>query len=247
MSEPQSRRFHVSDFSDAAPAELDLPAAEAHHALHVLRLREGDAVELFDGRGRRGEATIARTRRDDVTVALQNISSAGSRPEPVVHLAFAAPKGKRLDWLLEKATELDAATLQPIVFARSVAARGVEKSARHGRWLGHCIAAAKQSGLNWLPEVAAPLSLEKWLEGEPEGHILYGDCGEATLPLREALAEWQPGQGIWLVVGPEGGPTDAEAEALQRRGAQGIRLGHTTLRIETAAVALLSATRACLG
>ena len=106
-------RFFAEDLS---PGPLALAAGEAHHALHVLRLRAGTEVELFDGRGGTAAGTIAAVRRGEVTVEVAAIRPAVEREGPAIHLASAVPKGKRLDWLLEKATELGAASLRPVAF-----------------------------------------------------------------------------------------------------------------------------------
>ena len=118
MSQEDLPRFFALPIN---PPAVELPAAEAHHALNVLRLRAGMEVEVFDGQGAHAVGRISHARHGQVTVTVLRVDPPTCRPEPVVHLAFAVPKGKRLDWLLEKATELGAASLQPVVFQRSVA------------------------------------------------------------------------------------------------------------------------------
>ena len=247
MEKPERpARFYVPDW--AKGTEVPLPPAEAHHAAHVLRLGPGAAIEVFDGRGRTAEARIAAVRRGQVTLAVGAVRSPASRPEPRVRLAFAVPKGSRLDWLLEKTTELGVAALRPVRFQRSVAGAGDFSDAKRTKWLGHCIAAAKQSGLDWLPDLQDPLPLADFLADPAPG--LFGDlAGDAvTVPqamarLRGSAATGQPPAcGITVLVGPEGGLTDAEREAVRAAGLLPVRLGRTTLRIETAAVALVAAT-----
>jgi 16S rRNA (uracil1498-N3)-methyltransferase len=248
MDLPDSRaRFYVPDLPESAevplpPAEAPLPPAEAHHAAHVLRLREGDAVELFDGRGRTAEARIARVRRGEVTLAVGAVHGPAARPEPRVCLAFAIPKGTRLDWLLEKAAELGVARLAPVRFTHSVAGAGEFSAAKRSRWLGHCIAAAKQSGFAWLPEIEDPLPLADLLVPPQAG--LFGDLDADALSVPQAVAQLRGGAavgGLTVVVGPEGGLTGDERAALHAAGLLPVRLGRTTLRIETAAVALVAA------
>jgi 16S rRNA (uracil1498-N3)-methyltransferase len=159
---------------------------------------------------------------------------------PAVRVAFAVPKGKRLDWLLEKATELGAASLQPISFERSVAGGKPLSDAKRERWLGHCIAAAKQSGLNHLPQVNDIRRLDDLLM-ENDGLTLLGDLDRSARPLRDVLTGTV--DSMTLIVGPEGGLNDAERAAAISAGAIPVCLGQTTLRIETAVLALLAGVR----
>jgi len=245
MAETEKRpRFFVPDLPPEAPALAELPPAEAHHALHVLRLRAGAAVELFDGCGRCAEGHIADASRRRVTVAVERTwtqpPAAPGAPGPV-HLAFAVPKGSRADWLIEKATELGAASLRPTVFERSVAGKEPLSPAKRGRWVGHCVAAAKQAGLAHLPTVEDPAPLADMLARAAGALVLVGDTVAEAVPVLEALAHRRADQDILIVVGPEGGFAEAERAALQAGGAVAVRLGRSTLRIETAAVALLAA------
>jgi len=237
-------RFFAEDLS---PASVSLPDDEAHHALHVLRLGAGATVELFDGRGGRARASIVQAGRDGVVVRIDGRDPPAQRPRPVVHLAFAVPKGKRLGWLLEKATELGAASLRPVEFERSVAGAGQWTPAKRGRRLIRCIQAAKQCGLDFLPELADPAPLGEFLADRPAGVCLFGRAGPDATALADALSAETPPQAVCLMVGPEGDLTPAEADAARHAGFEPVRLGQTTLRVETAAVALLAGTIAILG
>ncbi len=251
MSSPAGLpRFFVPPEAEgpaAAPSlvagdEVVLPQTESHHATHVLRLREGAAVELFDGRGGCATGRVARIRKGEVLVTVEAVRPAAHRPRPEVHLAFAVPKGSRLDWLLEKATELGAASLRPVRFERSVAGGEDLADAKRRRWLGHCIAAAKQAGTDWLPDLLEPLPLAAFLDTpDPGGLRLFGDLSAEAAPLRQILPAGCNAETIQIVIGPEGGLTDAERLALRAAGFSAARLGRTTLRIETAAVALIAA------
>ena len=155
------------------------------------------------------------------------------------------PKGSRLDWLLEKATELGAASLRPVRFERSVARRRGDSPRPSGRrWLGHLIAAAKQAGTDWLPDLLDPLPLAAFLATARPAAGIFGDLSPDAAPVREALATIGQAEAILIVVGPEGGMTDPERAALLAAGLTPARLGRTTLRIETAAIALIAATLA---
>jgi 16S rRNA (uracil1498-N3)-methyltransferase len=240
-------RFFVPDLSAEAPARAELPPAEAHHALHVLRLRAGAAVELFDGRGQCAEGHIADAARRRVTVAVERAwteptpASAGCCAGPLVHLAFAVPKGSRADWLVEKATELGVASLRPTVFERSVAGKELLSAAKRERWMNHCAAAAKQAQVNWLPVVEDAAPLAEVLARAAGALVLAGDTAPEAVPILEALARRRKGEDILIVVGPEGGLAEAERATLRAGGAVAVRLGRSVLRIETAAIALAAA------
>jgi 16S rRNA (uracil1498-N3)-methyltransferase len=241
MAETDKRpRFFVPDLPAEAPAHVDLPQAEAHHALHVLRLRAGAAVELFDGRGRRAEGRIADADRRRVAVAVERAWTESRPAGPLVHLAFAVPKGSRADWLVEKATELGLASLRPTIFERSVAGKEPLSAAKRERWLGHCAAAAKQAQVNWLPAIEDAAPLGDVLARASGALILVGDTTAEAMPVLEAMAR-RADEEILLVVGPEGGLAEGERALLRAAGAVAVRLGRSVLRVETAAIALAAA------
>ena len=115
----KKRRFFVPDLPDSPGGVVELPTQQAHHAAGVLRLKSDAEVALFDGCGAVAQGRLVDVGRGKVTARIDRIDLF-PRAGPLVHLAFSVPKGKRLDWLLEKATELGAAALQPVVFERSV-------------------------------------------------------------------------------------------------------------------------------
>jgi 16S rRNA (uracil1498-N3)-methyltransferase len=236
-------RFFVPDLAEA-PGTVALAPAEAHHAARVLRLKAGAAVELFDGRGRRATARLAEVGRRRVTAEIERAWAEPPPAGPRIHLATAVPKGSRADWLVEKATELGAASLVPVLFERSVGGKAALSPAKGRRWLAQAVAAAKQSGADLLPEVRPSARLEEVLEAAAGGLILVGDPGEDAHPVPEALARRRPEQDIWILVGPEGGLTAPERQALRATGAVPVRLGRSVLRVETAAMALLAAVAA---
>jgi 16S rRNA (uracil1498-N3)-methyltransferase len=227
---------------DLGAAEVGLSQSEAHHAARVLRLKPGSEVELFDGRGGRAVGRLVRSGGGKLAVAIDRRDPPQPRPQPAVHLAFSTPKGKRLDWLLEKATELGAASLSPVIFHRSVAGGGELGEGKRGRWLAHCVAAAKQSGVDFLPELRAPAPLVEVLGRSVGMLIVVGDPAGDARALAAAMAGQKDGQDVLLLVGPEGGLTEAERSAILAAGAVAVRVGATVLRIETAAVALLAVT-----
>jgi len=223
-------------------ATVALPPGEAHHARHVLRLGAGAPVEVFDGRGNVAEGTVQPlARRGEAEVRVRARRSERP-PLPRLHLGFAVPKVRRLDWLLEKATELGVGGLWPVVFERSVVVPRFTPHTRD-RWRGICVAAAKQCGSNFLPELHPPRRLGEFLEACRGGVRLVGEAGAETT-VAAAVEGWDGGEGIWLLVGPEGGLTDDERRAAREAGFRAVRVGDSVLRIETAAIALLAVVKA---
>ncbi|MFP4052481.1 MAG: RsmE family RNA methyltransferase [Phycisphaerae bacterium] len=239
-----TRRFYapaVATLADGQPdAEMivPLPEEEARHATQVLRLRTGDAMELFDGTGKVARGRLKSACKRAVDVQVEQVRQR-NRPGAVVTVAFAVPKGKRLDWLLEKCTELGAAVLQPVRFERSVAGEGEFSESKRRRWAIHCVQACKQSGGDFLPDIRAPLPLGEYLVAEDTTRRLLGD------PEGQAIASVAgPHDSAAVLIGPEGGLSDPERRSAIDAGFRPVRLGHTVLRVETAAVAMLAALRA---
>ncbi len=236
MKGPDARhRFFVESL---AGGRIALSAGEAHHALHVLRLRAGAMVEVFDGAGGVAVGAFLPTGRKAAAVEVTERRPAGARPGPAVELAFAVPKGRRLDWLIEKATELGAAALQPVIFERSVAGPAPSAGAPP-RWRSTCIAAARQCRADFLPEIRAAAALTDYLAGATAAVRMLGDRAGEIGPA-DALADRPAGGDVAVLVGPEGGLTDAERKAAIEAGFVPVRLGRLILRTDTAAVALLA-------
>lgn len=236
MTQNAPHRFFSPDLSgDLA----ELAPTESHHAQGVLRMGRGDEVELFDGQGNAALGVIEKSGKGSIFVRVTSRRALPQRPQPWVELAFAVPKGKRLDWLLEKAAELGAAGLAPVEFERSVVTPDLGEHAR-SRWEGICVSAAKQCRADYLPQIHEPVSLKEYLPRCSCPIKLIGDP-QAAIGLGQALATWQSGQAIALLVGPEGGMTEAEMQQAREAGFAGIRLGQTILRVETACLALLAA------
>jgi 16S rRNA (uracil1498-N3)-methyltransferase len=227
-------RFFCSHVSPG-PATLD--ADESRHALQSLRLRPGDALTLFDGRGRIAHAVLQETERsaNRATVAIEHVLNV---PPPTLTLTLiaAACKGPRLTWMIEKCTELGVTRIVLVNFERSV----VRVTSEHAQKLRRtALTACKQCRRAWLPEIDSAVDLSDATADAHEGALLIAEPDESA-PL---LAVWLHAHPIaanhlTAVVGPEGGLTDAELESLHTTGGQLIRLAETILRIETAAVAI---------
>lgn len=242
MARMSERRFHCPDLSVGV---VNLPETEAHHARTVLRLKPGQTATLFDGVGRYAEGTIASVERDGVQVRVDLVATVGAdqRPLPVT-LAVAMPKASRQDVLIEKCTELGAAAIWPVLTERSVVR---PKAGRVEHWKRVAVAAAKQSGRLTLPRIVSPVPFEELLAESAKFDVrVFGATGSDAAPLLDRLAEFgQPGS-ILILIGPEGGLSDTEHQALTNADAQPVRLGAFTLRTETAAIAAVAQIAACI-
>ncbi|MBE0536601.1 MAG: 16S rRNA (uracil(1498)-N(3))-methyltransferase [Phycisphaerae bacterium] len=216
--------------------QVTLDETEAHHLIHVLRLRIGDAVEVMDGRGTVGEGIVAATGRKSAAVDVQRVRQAAARRTARLVLAASIPKGPRLDALITQCTELGADHIALTLFERTVKQPG-------GRtFMDRCgkmaISAAKQCGRPFLPVLSGPKTLADTLEGliaeYAEAKILFGRCDQAA----PAFGDLAVGNAdVIAFVGPEGGMTADEERHLEQRNAVGVRIAENTLRVETAAMA----------
>ncbi|WP_312131610.1 16S rRNA (uracil(1498)-N(3))-methyltransferase, partial [Diaphorobacter nitroreducens] len=174
-------RFHCP-LPLAADAQLTLPPTAARH-VQVLRLQPGDAVTLFNGEGGEWSATVTHMGRSDVQVQVGSHSAVEREAARAVHLVVGMPANERMDWLVEKATELGAASIQPIAAARSVLKLSGERAAkRQQHWQAIAVAACEQCGRNRVPSVHAPLSLADWLR-QPPADALASDAARLLLSL----------------------------------------------------------------
>jgi 16S rRNA (uracil1498-N3)-methyltransferase len=219
-------------------ASVDLDAGQANYLGNVMRLGVGSELLVFDGGSGEWLARIVEAGKKRMTLAVERRTR---KPEaiPDVWLAFAPVKRTQTDWLVEKATELGAAKLLPVITQRTIAER-----VKLERLEAIAIEAAEQCGRTDLPEIAEPVSLRQLLSGrDPERRLYFADEGGGE-PAATAFA---PGPAL-ILTGPEGGFTDEERAAV--RGAPNstpISLGPRILRAETAALAALAAFMAVAG
>lgn len=234
------RRLYSGDLSGDA---VTLDAEQARHARKVLRLRDGDAVELFDGRGGLAEGKLRVSGKASAVVAVERRRQE-KRPKPWVDLAVAMPKGARADVLAEKVSELGADRLIPLRTARSVVEVGEAKEDRLRRV---AVESAKQSGRSHLMEVAEARELGELLEAEAAEaatlRLIADPEGLGTIGAEQLLAALAKTRRVLVLVGPEGGWTDAEREAAWEAAFIAWRMGPYTLRIETAAMAAVALCR----
>ncbi len=237
---PMSLRVHVQQaLSEGAEIELDAPAARH---VQVRRLQPGDAMVVFDGRGGEWPAQVLEMRRNAVRVAL-GAWHAGVAESPCAStLALGAPANDRMDWLIEKATELGVAAIQPLLCERSVLRLAEDRAARKQQhWQAVAQAAAEQCGRTRVPTVRPAQPLAAWLKDlavqQPGAQRVVLSLASAARPLRDVAV---PGAAAVLLSGPEGGLTIDEEAAAQAHGFNPASLGARTLRAETAPLAALA-------
>lgn len=229
------------DLDLATGTELALPAAAARH-VQVLRMQPGQVVSLFNGHGGECQAEITRMGRSDVharVTHIQPVERENSRP---VHLAVGMPANERMDWLVEKATELGVTHLTPLMTERSVLRlQGERAEKKRAHWHAVAAAACEQCGRNRLPVIDLPQTLTEWLSTyrAPTATLTRVLSFSAdSRPLREtAAAHTAP---VLLVSGPEGGLSPTEEAALRQHGFAPATLGPRVLRAETAALAAMA-------
>jgi len=224
----------------ASGALIDLPAGAARH-VQVLRLQPGITITLFNGEGGEYEATITRMGRSEVQVQVDAHTPVERETAREVHLALGVPANERMDWLVEKATELGVASIQPLLAERSVLKlKGERAEKKRAHWQGIAVAACEQCGRNRVPEVRESLALPDWVRTLGPGARLLLSLQAGTQPLQQALAAAAPGP-VTFLSGPEGGLTAAEEALALAHGFVPVTLGSRTLRAETAPLAALAA------
>ncbi|MDH4134282.1 MAG: 16S rRNA (uracil(1498)-N(3))-methyltransferase [Gammaproteobacteria bacterium] len=224
----------------AADALLDLPAGAARH-VQVLRLQPGDAVTLFNGEGGEWEARITRMGRSDVQVRPVAHADIEREAPRAVHLALGMPANERMDWLVEKATELGAAGVQPLQAERGVVRlTGERAQKKREHWQNIAAAAAEQCGRNRVPPVHAVQTVSNWLANELPAQRLLLSLQPGCEPLERRLTALSAAPIVFLS-GPEGGLSPAEEQAALAQGFVPVSLGSRILRAETAPLAALAA------
>jgi 16S rRNA (uracil1498-N3)-methyltransferase len=240
MAQSTPRLFVSDDLAEGRA--LALSSEQSHYLAHVLRRARGDAALLFNGRDGEWLAQIETLDKRGLTLRVQKRTRAQTKL-PDLWLLFAPIKRQRIDFVAEKATELGAAVLQPVITRRTVVDR-----VNLERLKAHAVEAAEQCGLLAVPDLRAPLDLVHLLdEWDGARRILYCDESGTAPPARDALA--QAARGPWAVlVGPEGGFDDAEQAMLRTHPASlAVSLGPRIMRADTAAIAALALIQATLG
>ena len=232
------------DLALAQGAEVALPEAAARHAVSVLRLQVGATLNLFNGEGGEYRAALVAVNKRETRARLLEFD-ATERESPLdVTLALGISAGERMDYSLQKATELGVTSIQPLATERSVvklAGERADKRLQH--WQHVVIAACEQCGRNRVPAVAPVQKLFAYLADVDRGKRLLMLSPDASTPLKQVA----PTAGVILLIGAEGGLAPAEYQAAQASGFEPVKLGPRILRTETAPVAALAVLQALWG
>ena len=232
-------------------ASIALPATAARH-VQVLRMQPGQTITLFNGAGGEFDAVIEHMGRQDVRVIVGAHHTIEREAPHQVHLAVVMPANDRMDWLVEKATELGVHRITPLMSQHSVLRLQSERAEKKlAHWQAVAISACEQCGRNTLPHIEALQNLSTWLQGDWVANLINTkDARSATQaavlslhPSTQSLSEWstQHLSASWLLLnGPEGGLTDEEDALARAKGFAAVNLGERVLRAETAALAALA-------
>ena len=216
-------RFYLPDFQQPS-----LSPDEVHHAMHVLRLKPGTTVNVFDGRGHEAQCRFG----EAGTLTILQRSTSPALPCRIT-LAQAIPK-KNMDLIVQKATELGVAGIVPLISERTVKRPDTAPE----RWREIALEACKQSGNNWLPEIQAPQNVREFLGSPGRFDLkLIASLQPDAMPLKKILSDAST---VLLLIGPEGDLTPADLAAAKSAGCLPLSLGPLVLRAETAALYALS-------
>lgn len=239
------RLFVSGELRPGATVVLD--TRQTHYLLHVLRLEAGDPVLLFNAADGEWKARLAATGRRQATLILEALARPQT-PAGNLHYLFSPLKHARLDYTVQKAVEMGASRLVPVIMRHTAAAR-----INLDRMRANAVEAAEQCGILTIPEIAAPCALSDAIAAlEPPRYLVFCDeeapCADPVLALRAALDDVSQHGGLAVVIGPEGGFADEErARLLARPRTLRIALGPRILRADTAAVAALAVVQAAVG
>lgn len=230
------RVFHSTKLHGETLVELDDNAA--NHVARVLRLSRGAALILFDGEGGEYDAVLESLDKRRVVARVGAHYLRDREPPLELWLAQGISRGERMDYIVQKAVELGVSRIVPLFTERcgvQLVGERLEKRVQH--WHAVAVSACEQCGRNRLPDIDSPRALSEWLTTPPPALGLVLDPeADATLGTLTA-----PQGAVALLIGPEGGLSNAEIELAKQRGYLGLRLGPRILRTETAALAALSA------
>ena len=237
-------RHHV-DLPLREGAIVELPEVAVARLVRVLRLGPGDRVQLFNGDGRDYEAELLAAGKRGAQARVLSSRNVDNESPLRITLAQGIARGEKMDWVLQKATELGVARIAPVVSERTEVKLDAERAGkRDAHWRGVVAGACEQSGRARLPELLPPGSLADFLSREDSTRRYALDPGaSATL----ASLELAPGDSLCLLVGPEGGLSERDLAMARAAGFEGLRLGPRILRTETAALAAIAGLNALYG
>jgi 16S rRNA (uracil1498-N3)-methyltransferase len=230
-------RVHV-DVDLHSGRHLTIEGSAGNHIARVLRLRAGDPVTLFNGRGGEYAGSIEDIRRDTVLISVLEHRTVERESSLELTLGQGISRGERMDWVIQKATELGVSRVVPIFTERSVVHLDEKQASRKlQHWRSIAISACEQSGRNRVPQIDSPVDIFTWLQ-QPRAEgaaLLLSPAADKRLTDLPATVP-----AVTVLIGPEGGLTDIEQESAVKAGFVPMRLGPRVLRTETAAVCALT-------
>mgnify|MGYP001821389952 CR=1 FL=1 len=226
-----------------AHSTFELEPRPSQHLARALRMREGDSVILFDGSGGEYPATISALSKKQVAVSTGAIQQREVESSLAVHLGIAVSRGERMDWVVQKATELGVSSISPLLTERTeVKLKGDRAEKKIAHWQQVAISACEQCGRNRIPKIGTQQPLQTWLDSADAPLKLVLHHRADTLPPGSVAAERAA-----LLIGPEGGLSEGEIAAAEQRGFLSLSLGPRVLRTETAPIAALAILQARWG
>jgi 16S rRNA (uracil1498-N3)-methyltransferase len=230
--------MRLSRFFIDAPLSLgehELPEAQAHYIGRVLRMAEGDALQLFDGSGQEYRGQLLEVGKKRVRVQLDEQFAGQVESSLSIHLGQGLSRGERMDWAIQKATELGVTEITPIVSERcEVRLKDERADKRLAHWRQIAVSACEQCGRSRVPVIHAPLVLSDWLKQS------NAELKLVLHPVAKPLVSHAKPASLAFLIGPEGGLTDSEVDQAKAAGFHAARLGPRVLRTETAPVVALA-------
>ncbi|GAA0722453.1 16S rRNA (uracil(1498)-N(3))-methyltransferase [Dokdonella soli] len=226
--------------------EVELPVQAGQHIARVLRLDRGHPLRLFNGDGGEYAGELASLAKRSVTARVLESAATANRESPLrITLGQGIARGEKMDWILQKATELGVARIVPLITDRTEVKLDAERAERRlAHWEAVIASACEQCGRNRLPELHEPIRLADWaaaIADEAGLRLALDPQGEV------AARELASIDAATLAVGPEGGLSEHDLATLEQAGFRGLRLGPRILRTETAGLAALAALQAIHG
>ena len=217
------------------PERLVLGEEETHHALHVLRMKPGDRATVFNGQGTQAAVEIAAAGKHSLELKCLEMETSAP-PGCRITLGQAIPKGKNMEWIVQKATELGVSAIVPLLTEHTIVQPEPKK---REKWQAAAIEACKQCGQNWLPEIHPPQSLAQALR-RTDDLKLIASLHPGAMSFREILSQQREPSSVLILIGPEGDFSPAETALALENGCRLVTLGPIVLRVETAAFYALS-------
>lgn len=237
-------RCHI-DSALAIGRELALPEAASNHIVRVLRLQVGDGFHLFNGDGSDYRAEILSLEKRGIKVRIVSSQALDNESPLRIHLYQCIARGEKMDWILQKATELGVAAFTPVVSERTEVKLDQERSdKRLAHWQGVIRASCEQSGRAIVPALHAPIAINRLDAAPVRPQAFHLQPGASLRVPALALAT---DTDTCLAVGPEGGFSPRDIQCLQAAGFRGLSLGPRILRTETAGIALIAALQCAFG